>query len=125
MLSAPPSDMKLIVNLVVFALVCPVILVRLTLLFPAIAVDAPGASVKNSFQDTFGHFWRIFGILFVTAVPVIAVILLLHAIGGDQLADILRPISSTAFTALMITAASRLYMAMGDFLKRPASQWNQ
>ena len=46
----------------------------LSLLFPAIAVDAPGASIRNAVADLWGKVWRIFcsGLLAVLPIAVAA-----------------------------------------------------
>jgi hypothetical protein len=59
-----PTARKVIISVVLFALVIFAVL-RLTILLPAIAVDAPGASVRNAFADTGGHTWLIVKAYFV------------------------------------------------------------
>jgi len=44
---------------------------RLLILFPAIAVDAPRASWRNAMADTKGHTWRVFFVVLVTAIPIL------------------------------------------------------
>jgi hypothetical protein len=51
---APSDGAEVIISVVLFALVIFAVL-RLTIFLPAIAVDAPGASVRNAFADTGGH----------------------------------------------------------------------
>ena len=48
---------------------------RLIILFPAIAVDAPGTAWQNAVEDTKGHAWRIFWIVVLVSLPMLAVLL--------------------------------------------------
>jgi hypothetical protein len=97
---------------------------RLLLLFPAIAVDAPGATWQNAFADIRGHLWFS---LAVTILPFIPLKLL-----GIAVAALLRPFSGTPvvlivaalwlgvllLAALTLTSviAARLYQVSGDRL---------
>lgn len=47
-----------------------VITIKLTLLFPAIAVDIPSVRFGNAMAATDGNFWRIVGICIVVSLPV-------------------------------------------------------
>ena len=47
-----------------------VIALKLTLLFPAIAVDIPSVRFGNAMAATDGNFWRIVGIFIVVSLPV-------------------------------------------------------
>src|SRR5207249_911245 len=54
--------------------ILPIVLgLRMTLLFPAIAVDAPGATWVNAYHDTKGHSWGIFLIYVAAMVPAIVI----------------------------------------------------
>jgi hypothetical protein len=61
LLLAGPAD-----NVAATALSIPLFIIviivalRLIILFPAIAVDAPGTAWQNAVEDTKGHAWRIF-----------------------------------------------------------------
>ena len=80
----PSEDAEAIIGIVLFA---PVIfaVVRLTIFLPAIAVDAPGASVRNASADTSGHVWLI-----VKAYLAIVVSYLYHGTLRSRLVGILR-----------------------------------
>jgi hypothetical protein len=41
-----------------------------SLLFPAIAVDAPGASIRNAIADLWGNVWHIFWVSVIAVLPV-------------------------------------------------------
>jgi len=101
---------------------------RLMILFPAIAVDAPGASVTNAFADTRGKTWRIFVIALLAALPVMMIGMLIRQagrIGLDQgtaglvLRVAIAGVASTLELTLFVVIASRLYQWFGDRLNRP------
>lgn len=46
-----------------------IVTLRRAILFPAIAVDAPGASWSNARNDTKGHTWRVAFIFLCTVIP--------------------------------------------------------
>ena len=74
-MSVPPFTVTIIVFSVVIG-GC-IVALRLTVLFPAIAVDAPSATARQAFADTRGHFWNIAIIGFVAALPILAATLVL------------------------------------------------
>lgn len=107
--------------------------VRSIILFPAIAVDAPGATWSGAFTDTKGCFWRIFAIIAFTMVPaiIVAFVLIFPTLpsvddpGGDATlvlpslpASMVASALSAVAAALAVAAASRLYRAIGDRVKR-------
>ena len=53
------------------------VILRLLILFPAIAVDAPGASARNAFADSKGFFWDMFFICLVAMLPLVVLTMLL------------------------------------------------
>ena len=53
------------------------VVLRLLILFPAIAVDAPGASARNAFADSKGFFWDMFFICLVAMLPLVVLTMLL------------------------------------------------
>ncbi|MCZ7642386.1 MAG: hypothetical protein M5U33_06165 [Pseudorhodoplanes sp.] len=59
-----------------------IVALRVLILFPAIAVDAPGARWRNAYFDTKGHTWRVFGISVLTALPALLVALPLYFVIG-------------------------------------------
>jgi hypothetical protein len=107
--------------------------VRSIILFPAVAVDAPGATWSNAFADTRGRFWRITGILVLTMLPamIVALILLFPTLPSvddpdaeaslaqaSVWASVVASALSGAVAALAVAAASRLYEALGDRVSR-------
>jgi hypothetical protein len=102
---------------------------RLTILFPAIAIDAPGATAANAYADSEGSVWRIFFIFFVTILPFVAFALGLYALGLISIAKDISPLKIagqivTAIVgvpvyALFVAVASRLFQALGERLNQP------
>lgn len=103
-----------------------VLFTRVTILFPAIAVDAPGADPGHAFEDTKGHGWYIF---FLFVIPFLPSLLVLACIGG--LAIFLQPLAGrilllplAGLTGVMwltmaVVLASRLYQSLGNRLNQP------
>jgi len=127
---APSEDAEAIIGIVLFA---PVIFaaVRLTIFWPAIAVDAPGASVRNAFADTSGHAWFIFKAYFIILVPVILIVISMAvlAVLGDA-PDIFSrsgngSLAANAFVGALgflvstcfAIVSARLFMKIGDRVK--------
>jgi hypothetical protein len=100
---------------------------HLLVLFPAVAVDAPGAGWQNAISDTRKHIWFV---LAVTILPFIPIGLL-----GGVVAPLFRPwvgsliglivgtlwVGAMLLVALTLGAviASRLYQVIGDRLNTP------
>jgi hypothetical protein len=113
--------------IVVFALLVigAIVSLRLITLFPAIAVDAPGASWKMAAATTRGHAWHILGVLILSALPMIV-----PAVAGLLIGFWLNPatrfpawtaveaIAGGAVSLLSITigiaVASRLFQRLGE-----------
>jgi hypothetical protein len=106
------------------------VLSRVTILFPAIAIDAPGATWKNACDDTRGHAWRI-GLVFALAtLPVAAIIAVDPALwlpaesAGSSPILIVRSAIDVAVriwtSALFVVIASRLLQALGERVFRRA-----
>src|SRR5258708_267520 len=71
-----------IVLTVVMLVVVLMISLRLSILFPAIAVDAPGASAANALADTKGSAFRIFAIFLLALLPFAALAVVITLILG-------------------------------------------
>jgi hypothetical protein len=100
-----------------------VITIRLTLWFPAIAVDAPGATLENALADTSGHFWRILATGFVAVLPALVLFAALATLLSSMAAFVvlgLFPVTFLILTSVMIATASHLYAGLGDRLTRVA-----
>ncbi len=114
----------------VYVVVITVLSLRVTILFPAVAVDAPGATWGNAIADTKGYALRIFIVGLVTLFPLLVVgALLLYAAGGRWPAGItgklVASVSSSALTlpalTLLVVIASRFYEWLGERVTRPDS----
>jgi cytochrome bd-type quinol oxidase subunit 2 len=118
-----------------------VLCLRMTLLLPAIAVDAPGATWVNAYSDTRGHSLGILMIYLASVVPfvlgaavamvvawlllAIAIVVVAHAGASDQVVHVFATLTwLVVFNAvyvctavLMLVVASRLYQLLGDRVK--------
>jgi hypothetical protein len=96
-----------------------VVFLRSIILFPAIAVDAPGATPRHTFDDTRGHCGSI---IFAFVVPFIPSALMVPMIvpesGHPLLAAILLGLTKMFWITLAVVIASRLYLGLADRLKR-------
>jgi hypothetical protein len=120
---------------VLLVIVTIIIGIRSIILFPAVAVDAPGAMSGNALRDNWGnavrdskgHSWRLFFIALLTLLPAIVVIMTAYFLASPGLPS-LRSLASGLFVgsvmnvvtvAVMAAMASRLYAAYGRRLGRP------
>jgi hypothetical protein len=112
-----------IAAILILSLIGTFVSTRLIILFPAIAVDAPGTSFGNAFDDTKGCFWRIFGILLVATLPIIAAAIIIALSLGPQstATTLISAVLNMLTMALAIAIASRLYLNLSDRLGRPTA----
>ncbi|HET8919387.1 MAG TPA: hypothetical protein VFN27_06880 [Xanthobacteraceae bacterium] len=106
------------------------LMVRLSILPPAIAVDAPGARLGAALEDTKGCALRVFAIFFVAIVPWLAIDLAVIALIGRGVAVtgsasgmiglVFGGILQTALLTLMAVIASLLFIALGTHVRRHA-----
>lgn len=104
------------------------VMIRLTLLFPAIAVDAPGANWRAAFADTQGRVWRILvtGVLVILPPGVVVLIMMgLDSTLSDNGGPLWRVFYlfvtnslALASSSLFVAVASRLYLWMADEVTR-------
>jgi len=109
-------------------------MLRLVILFPAIALDAPGATVANSVADTKGHVLNILFIYLVALLTLsVAVVLWLVLVvvlsmvtpgaitegdpPGWALAAIIA-VAELAFTSLLVGIDARIFQALADRVLR-------
>ena len=111
---------------IVIVIAVVIALVRAVFLFPAVAVDAPGAGWRNAMRDAKGHFWRTLVILFLTVLPAPAILIALALLatrlvffGAVTFAIVITAMYIVTFAALA-AAASRLYRAFANDLGQPA-----
>lgn len=102
----------------------------LSLLFPAIAVDAPGASIRNAIADLWGNVWHIFWVGVIAMLPLLLatiVVALIQAMIFEDLNALslqvaFAPVEGAMIAAtyvLLVLIASRFYIAVGDRLRQP------
>jgi hypothetical protein len=126
-----------IVRLALFAVLVVgfvVVSVRMLILFPATAVEAPNASFANAWADSAGTFWRTIGILVLALIPWIALIAVSAVVGvlTGAISETPLPLGSLMIVSSAVQAvivllgctlafaiASRLYQRIGERL-RPA-----
>ena len=121
------------VMIIVFAVVIGgcIVAVRLTVLFPAIAVDAPGATARQAFADTRGYFWNIAIIGIVAALPIMAATMALTFVfwpkfpaDGAWSAHAVNALAMTVIDLLgyplFAAVAARIFEGLADRVLRPA-----
>ena len=120
---APSEGAEVSIDIVLFALVI-FATVRLTIFLPSIAVDAPGASIRNAFADTSGHAWLIVKAYLTILVPVILIVISMSLLAVDDIFD-KGSLAGNAFfgavgfllsTCFAIVSA-RLFMKIADRVK--------
>ena len=107
-----------------------IIVVRRAILFPAIAVDAPGATWSNAGLDTKGSSWRVVFIFVLTALPVsvIGVLLYWPLLAPQEQPDTVSvllfsgigSVVGVAALCAFAAAASHIYRARADVMTRPS-----
>jgi hypothetical protein len=122
-----PADLGASAIVTTARLIALLLVVRLLVLFPAVAVDAPGATWQNAISDTRRHIWFVFVATILPFVPVgllgMAVAPLLRGSSGTLLGSVASNLwlGATLLVALTLSAAiaSRLYQIVGDQLNTP------
>jgi hypothetical protein len=94
-------------------------MVRLSILFPAIAVDAAGANWRNVIADTRGYAWRIFLIGLVASLPVVAMAIVLWSAVGRKNIVVIDEVIGLGSITLLVVIASRLYQRLGNRVNQP------
>jgi hypothetical protein len=95
--------------------------VRLVVLLPAVAVDAPGASPGRALADTRDHTWRILAVILLLMLPLYAAVAVLaRSIGVDSTgAAVLSAVTALLVEGLMQANAARFYRWIGDQVSKP------
>jgi hypothetical protein len=106
------------------------LMVRLSILPPAIAVEAPGARPAVALEDTKGWALRIFAIFFLAVIPWLAVdlaVVLLIGRGVSVMGSaagmiglVFGGLLQTAVLTLMAVIASLLFIALGTHVRQNA-----
>lgn len=126
-----PNDLPAMTSMAVVLIVMVfmiVVTIRLSILFPAIAVDAPGAAAANAWADSKGHTFDIFLIFLLAGLPIVIGLILFivpFAINETNQGVALRfpvmivmSVGMVFFLVLCVAIASRLYQALADRLLR-------
>ena len=100
---------------------------QLLVLFPAVAVDAPGAGWQNAFSDTRSRIWFVLAVTILPFIPIgllgVAVVPLFRFSAGSLTGLVagLLWLGATLLIASTLGAviASRLYQVIGDRLNTP------
>lgn len=85
---------------------------RLIVLFPAIAIDGPGANLAGAWRTSSGHFWPIFATIVLSMLPGLLVILPARGYLGEAgivLTAVLGPFGIVIATFIAAALASHLY----------------
>jgi hypothetical protein len=101
----------------------------LSLLFPAIAVDAPGTGIRNAIADLRGNVWHIFWVGVIAMLPLLLATMVVGGIQAmifEDLNDLslrvaFAPLEGAMIAAayvLLVLIASRFYLAVGDRLRQ-------
>ncbi len=124
-----PPEYRWVVLLISIAIAI-VVAVRITILFRAVAVDAPGASWRNAMADTAGFAWRIFMTSLITVFPCLLVAAVVMSVAdpaapGITIAKLLGAVAigilAAVMAAMLVVVASRFYEWLGDRVGRPTS----
>jgi hypothetical protein len=131
---SPAFVTAFVVGCLIYVVAATIISLRLIVLFPAIAVDAPGATWRNAMADTKGSAWRILFIGLLASLPLVglALVLALVALSIGPPGVAARPsigwIAVTSITdavfcvigfTIAVAVASRLYEQLANRLNQP------
>ena len=124
-----------IATIVVLLLIATTIIsLRLVILFPAIAVDAPGATWRNAMADTKGNAWRILFVSLLAALPIIVTVIVVAVIGASIgltsgketsalawliTAGVVDGVVGVIAVTLAVVIASRFYRELGKRVNQP------
>src|SRR6516162_5924277 len=133
--AAPDNNPALATGLkfLAFVLVITVVIVvvRRAILFPAIAIDAPGATWSKARLDTKGSSWRVAFVFILTALPVLVINGLLAwlwllltpqaqpSAGSLLFFSVIEAVIAIAALCAFAAAASHIYRARADIMTRP------
>ncbi len=117
--------------LLVRLIVVIAVALRLTVLFPAIAVQTPGATAAHAFADTKGQALRLFAVFVLALLPWFAAVAVFVVVLGRgvsvagsapaMVALLVGASAQTAVIALIAAIASHAFMFLATHVKRAAS----
>jgi hypothetical protein len=122
----PPHVLVYVPVFVLWAAVA-VLITRMVILFPAIAVAAPGATWHNAVRDTKGHFWYITFVILAAMLPGLTVVAAVAVSGSLLLGSRLAPLfiflvafgASAVIVTVFVAVVSRLYQLLGNQVNQP------
>ena len=125
----PPPDLEFKI-VTVARIVTLAIVTQLLVLFPAVAVDAPGAGWQNAFSDSRNRIWFVLAVTIMPFIPirmlVVVVTPLFRFSPGSLTGMVAIPLWIGAILLVASTLgaviASRLYQVIGDRLNTPLRQ---
>ena len=108
-----------------------IVVVRRAILFPAIAIDAPGATWSKARLDTKGSSWRVAFVFILTALPLLVINGLLAWLwllltppaqpspGSLLFFSVIEAVIAIPALCAFAAAASHIYRARADIMTRP------
>jgi len=127
--SALATGLKFLAFVLVITVV--IVVVRRAILFPAIAIDAPGATWSKARLDTKGSSWRVAFVFILTALPILVINGLLAwlwllltpqaqpSAGSLLFFSVIGAVIAIAALCAFAAAASHIYRARADIMTRP------
>jgi hypothetical protein len=119
---------------ILFVVAWALVTLRTLILFPAIAVEAPGVGWNNALVDTKGHVWRMLALVLITATPAFAVGLLRLVLLGRALPSgevgrailiVLSGVETTVVMAVFAALASRIFLVLANRLASQSAEPGQ
>jgi hypothetical protein len=120
----PELDLKIVsvARIVVLAIVT-----QLLVLFPAVAVDAPGAGWQNAFSDSRNHIWFVLAVTILPFIPIGMLAVAVAPLFRFSPGTLTGMVAGLAWLGTMLlfastlgaVIASRLYQVIGDRLNTP------
>ena len=107
-----------IIGGLVLLIIIIIVAVRRAILFPAIAIDAPGATWSNARDDTKGSSWRVAFIFFCVALPAMVILAALYYVfrNSPLTSSIIESIIEIPTLCAYAAAVSHIFRARADKL---------
>jgi hypothetical protein len=96
-------------------------ILRFSIVFPAIAVDAAGANWRNVIADTRGYAWQIFLIGLLASLPFGVVGVVLSLAVGRSTTLVIDEVLGLGWITLLVVIVSRLYQRLGNRVNQPTA----
>jgi hypothetical protein len=99
----------------VTVVIVAIVTLRTIILFPAIAIDAPGAGWRNAIDDSKGHTWRLFFAFLLASLPLVPLEAIAEwMVGGSRFRSL--PALPLAFQTIgVVLMAAVLVLAVSVF----------